>query len=317
MCTWLAVETIGYFTRHGGEVFTCQTDKTKAFDLVHHSILFKKLYDKNMARLFLRLIMIMYLNQFAQVRWNGRLSDTFRLKNGCKQGAVLSGILYNFYVNSLFQRLRERKNGCWLGLHYVGMVGYADDDWLLAPSLHALQEMLKTCEEFNREHGLIFSTDVNPNKSKTKCIAFIKKQRNLRPMYLCGNSLPWVKSGKHVGQFIDDNADGLKHDILVKRAKFIEKNNTLRQEFSFAHPYTLLQLNQAYNSDFTGSCVWDLFCREQEMLENFYNKAVRLMLGIPLNSHQYFIESLSNKRHVKSEGLLLLWNKFRNQRRRH
>ena len=67
MCTWLAVETIGYFTRHGGEVFTCQTDKTKAFDLVHHSILFKKLYDKNMARLFLRLIMIMYLNQFAQV----------------------------------------------------------------------------------------------------------------------------------------------------------------------------------------------------------------------------------------------------------
>ena len=38
MCTWLAVETIGYFTRNGGEVFTCQTDKTKAFDLVQHSI---------------------------------------------------------------------------------------------------------------------------------------------------------------------------------------------------------------------------------------------------------------------------------------
>ena len=120
-------------------------------------------------------------------------------------------------------------------------------------------------------------------------------------MYLCGNSLPWVKSGKHVGQNIDDKADGLKHDILVKRAQFIEKNNTLRQEFSFAHPYTLLQLNQAYNSDFTGSCVWDLFCREQEMLENSYNKAVRLMLGLPLNSHRYFIEPLSGKKHLKSE----------------
>ena len=170
MCTWLAVETIGYFTRNGAEVFTCQTDKTKAFDLVQHSILFEKLRNKKMAKLFLRLIMIMYLNQFAQVRWNGRLSDTFKLKNGCKQGAVLSGLLYNFYVNSLFQRLRERKDGCWVGLKYVGMVGYADDDWLLAPSLHALQEMLNTCEEFNKEHGLIFSTDSNPAKSKTKCI---------------------------------------------------------------------------------------------------------------------------------------------------
>ena len=46
----------------------------------------------------------------------------------------------------------------------------------------------------------------------------------------------------------------MKKDILVKRAKFIDKNKTLGQEFSFAHPDTLLQLIQMYNSDFTGSC---------------------------------------------------------------
>jgi len=94
------------------------------------------------------------------------------LKNGCKQGAVLSGILYNFYVNGLFQRLRERKSGCWIGLHFVGMVGYADDDWLLAPSESALQEMLVTCEEYNAEHGLQFSTDIIPDKSKTNVLHF-------------------------------------------------------------------------------------------------------------------------------------------------
>ena len=47
--------------------------------------------------------------------------------------------------------LRVRKSGCWIGLHYVGMVGYADDDWLIAPSITALQDMLNTCEEFNVE----------------------------------------------------------------------------------------------------------------------------------------------------------------------
>jgi len=55
MCTWLTVETIGYFIRRGGEVFTCQADKTKAFDLVRHSTLFQKLLDKSLSRIFLRL----------------------------------------------------------------------------------------------------------------------------------------------------------------------------------------------------------------------------------------------------------------------
>ena len=151
MCTWLAVETISYFTRRGGEVFTCQADKTKAFDLVQHSKLFQKLLEKKLSRIFLRLLIIMYRLQFAKVRWNGNVSETFSLRNGCKQGAVLSGILYNFYVNELFMRLRVRKSGCWIGLHYVGMVGYADDDWLIAPSITALQDMLNTCEEFNVE----------------------------------------------------------------------------------------------------------------------------------------------------------------------
>ena len=54
------------------------------------------------------------------------------------------------------------------------MMGYSDDNWLLAPSRDALQEMLVTCEEYAEEHNLIFSTDPNPTKCKTKCIAFPK-----------------------------------------------------------------------------------------------------------------------------------------------
>ena len=287
MCTWIAVESIGYFIRRGGEVFTCQADKIKAFDLVRHSTLFQKLLDKNMSRIFLRLLIVMYRLQYAQVKWNGQLSDSFRLSNVCKQGAVLSGILYNFYVNGLFQRLRDRKSGCWIDLYYIGMVGYADDDWLLAPSQQALQDMLQTCEEYNLEHGLQFSTDVRPEKSKTKCIAFLEKERCLKPLTLCGNDLPWVKSGKHVGQNITNKADGLKNDIQIKRAKFIDRNNTLRQEFHFADPDILIRLNQIYNSDYSGSPVWDLFCHEQEMLENSFSVSIRLMLGLPRETHRY------------------------------
>ena len=48
MCTWLVVETIDYFLRNGGEVFACSMDMTKAFDLVVHSKLLRKLLDASM-----------------------------------------------------------------------------------------------------------------------------------------------------------------------------------------------------------------------------------------------------------------------------
>ena len=96
MCTWAVMETIGYFLRNGSEVFTCQTDMTKAFDLVQHSLLFQKLLQEGLSRIFIRILIVIYIFQFANVRWNGILSSIFSLCNGVRQGAILSGILYCF-----------------------------------------------------------------------------------------------------------------------------------------------------------------------------------------------------------------------------
>ena len=151
------------------------TDMTKAFDLVRHSVLFKKLIKLGFSPIFIRLLLVMYVMQFANVRWNGTLSSDFNLSNGVKQGAVLSAILYCVYVNGLFQKLREQKTGCWIEDDYLGMLGYADDNFLLSPTLDGLQEMLNTCELYVEEHNLQFSTDIIPAKSKTRCLAYLLK----------------------------------------------------------------------------------------------------------------------------------------------
>ena len=55
-----------------------------------------------------------------------------------------------------------------------------------------------------------------------------------------------------------------------------------------------------YNSHFSGSCLWDLFSRESEMIENTWNTSIRLMFDLPLATHTWFIEPVSESPHIKS-----------------
>ena len=90
---------------------------------------------------------------------------------------------------------------------YHGIFGYSDDNMLLAPSEYALQKMLEIGEKFAAEHNLKFSTDQDPIKCKTKCIAFMKRPRQLSDLELCGNNLPWVSQFKHLGNTVSNQGD--------------------------------------------------------------------------------------------------------------
>ena len=214
-------------------------------------------------------------------------------------GTVLSAIAYCFYCEDLFALLKQRRSGCWVLGDYHGIFGYSDDNWLLAPSLAALQDMLRTCEEYARSHNLKFSTDPNPSKCKTKLMAFTKRPRELPNLELCGVGLPWVDKIKHLGNTISNKVDGNQLDIKVKTAKYVDRSNSLFQEFSFAHPYTRNKVNSIFNYDFTGSQLWSLNCREMEKLESTYNKSVKVMFDMPWATHRYYIEPMTEQPHLR------------------
>ena len=298
MCSWMVLETIDHFTNNGSEIFICVMDMKKVFDLVKQSMLFEKMIQRKIPPVIIRLILTMYQKQTANVRWNNELSKIFPISNGVKQGAVLSPRLYCIYIDELFIELRRRKSGCWVNDMFCGIAGYADDLLLIAPSLDSLQDMIKTCEEYANHHNLIFSTDPNPKKCKTKCMAALKKHRELRKLKLNGSDLPWVKNSKHLGCTIVENINEMKKDLMEKRAIYINRANELTQEFYFAHPCVKVRLNNIYNSSFYGSPLWNLFGEEATRLEKTWNISMRLMLGIPRNSHKFFIEPLTNTPHI-------------------
>ena len=170
------------------------------------------------------------------------------------------------------------------------MFGYSDDNWVLAPSLDALKEMMKTIEDYCNSHNLKFSTDPDPRKCKTKCIAFLMKERELPSIYLCGDPLPWVKEGIHLGNYFENKYNGMLRDVKIKRAEYVSKNCDLQQEFMFAHPYTRFKTNLIFNSHFTGSPLWDLFSEDAKRLENSWNVSFRRTYDLPFQTHRYLVE---------------------------
>ena len=149
-----------------------------------------------------------------------------------------------------------------------------------------LQQMLRICQDYADQHNLLFRTNDNPKKSKTKCIKYQKTQIETTPVMLCDNNLPWVDSGKHLGNILENKIDGMQKDLKFKRARYISRNNNLIQEFHFAHPVTKFKINRIYNTDFTGSPLWDFNSEAFESLSKTWNISVRIMFGLPRTAHR-------------------------------
>ena len=56
------------------------------------------------------------------------------MENVVKQGGVLSPILFCVYFDELLKRLESSGMGWFIGHHFYGCVGYADDVKLVCPS---------------------------------------------------------------------------------------------------------------------------------------------------------------------------------------
>ena len=113
-----------------------------------------------------------------------------------RQGGVSSGIFFALYIDGLLKILRQSGLGCHIKGIFYGAVIFADDIFLLSASRNGLQQMVNTCHEFVSARNLKFGTNVDPKRSKTKCIMFSKRAKSQelpKNIMLDGHRLPWVK----------------------------------------------------------------------------------------------------------------------------
>ena len=163
--------------------------------------------------------------------------------------------------------------------------------------MQSLQKMVKLCETHAKENDLLFSTDSNPEKSKTVCIAFGETRDHLAPIILNGDKLPWKSKVKHIGTTIHEYSL-LDQDIIEKRAAFIDVCMNLNQEFRFAKYETQLNIFSLYNCHFTGSSAWNFNSPELEKFFSSFNMNVKVVFDLPWPTHRWLCEALV-PRHMK------------------
>ena len=287
-CTFVMTETISYFNSRRSDVHVILLDATKAFDRVNYCKLFRKLLEKNMSPLVIRLLLFMYTSQKLQVRWGGHTGCPFTAANGVKQGGVLSPILFSLYMDGLLNELQNSKLGCHVGNSYVGCLAYADDLTLLAPTRKALQGMIDICEDYANDHDVLF------NGAKSQYLVFKGRESNLPncDVYVTVNNecLKNITSAVHLGHAISTcDKDAM---LTAAIAQFWKSYNMFAADFGHIYSYLQCKLFKLYCCSFYGAPMWSF-----NMLHNVcvpWRKALRKIWRVSYMTHCDIIALLSD-----------------------
>ena len=141
---------------------------------------------------------------------------------------------------------------------------------------------------------MLFSTDPDPQKSKTKCLLLRGKRKNLLPpdnLQLYGVNLPWVESATHLGHELTSEAT-MDTDARMKRATFISRSTEVRETFQFARPTEVLNAVMLYCCDYYGSMLWDFRGEASNMFFNSMRTCVKLAYHVPRQTKTFLVNHL-------------------------
>ena len=80
----------------------CDRHMQKAFDRVDLTKFFKKLLQRPIPVLIVRILFHLYFNVNLRVSWNGAHSANFCSINSAKQGGILSPYLFSIFTNDFY-----------------------------------------------------------------------------------------------------------------------------------------------------------------------------------------------------------------------
>ena len=211
------------------------------------------------------------------VRWGSQTSPSFTVSNGVRQGGIMSPICFNVFLDDMSTALNRYSGGCMVNSCKINHLFYADDSVLIAPSPHALQEMIDICEKYGK------ATELSFNAKKTKVMCFKPKSLSslhVPDFYVNGRKIEHVSSHLYLGVIIEDcYYDNM--DLRRQTKALYARGNTLIKRFSVCNDDVKVKLFKAYFSSFYCCQLWCSYsCVSLRKLKSSYNRIMRGMFKL-------------------------------------
>ena len=143
-----------YFSK-GKKVYACFIDFSKAYDSVWRNGLLYKLILNGLSLKFILLIKSMYTELQAAVKSPNGVTPYFSSLVGVRQGCNLSPMLFNLFVNDIFDLFDNAKcDPVKLHTKMIHCIMYADDLLILSETENGLTESLEGLSNYAKKWKL-------------------------------------------------------------------------------------------------------------------------------------------------------------------
>ena len=305
----LAYEEVSAGVDEGRTVDMVLFDYSKAFDVVPHAVLIKKLSYLGIAGEVLSWISSFLSNRTMRVSVNNKLSSPNSVTSGVPQGSVLGPLLFLVYINFVASGL-----SCKYKI-------FADDLKIYAcgkthrdlSGLHELERQIQTDINTLSSTSKPWGLRLNPNK----CVVLrFSRRQHASPRYvLDGKELPTPKSHTDLGVIVDDSLKFHDHISSVTRKvaglghSFLKSTVCRSREFMLFFLKTHMRPVLEY-----ASCVWHTGyiedARRLERFQRYWTKQISMLEHLAYSDRLRELGLYSVKGRLMRADLIQYWKIF-------
>lgn len=235
-----------------GQLDVVYFDLSKAFDVVCHDILFRKLCQLDLEPSITSLLCNYLSDRSCFVHANGQSSLSYEATSGVPQGSVLGPLLFSIFINDVSS-----------AIHDCHFLLYADDVKIFkavsnTASCSALQRAITSFSEWCSRNKLLINT------SKTKVMTYTRKTDSILFSYdINGEALPRVGEVKDLGVNFDSKLSFSPHIREVTRRALRSLGIICRLSKEFKEPGSFLKLYTSICRPQLeyASVVWNSACK--------------------------------------------------------